>query len=81
MVKRVVFGDVANDDVRQLQDINGRETFILGSLAVVVLLFGLWPAPLVEVMHASVDNLLLHLSVSKLPPAETGVALLQAIRP
>ncbi|MEZ5543091.1 MAG: NADH-quinone oxidoreductase subunit M [Pseudomonadota bacterium] len=81
MVKRVVFGDVANDDVRRLQDVNGREFAILASLALVVLLFGLWPAPLVEVMHASVDNLLLHLSVSKLPPAETGVALLQTVTP
>ena len=77
----VVFGDIANDKVRQLEDINGREFFILASLALAVLLFGLWPAPLVEVMHASVDNLLLHLSVSKLPPAETGVALLQAVQP
>jgi len=81
MVKRVVFGEVANDNVRQLEDINGREFFILASLALVVLLFGLWPGPLVEVMHASVDNLLLQVSVSKLPPAETGVALLQAVRP
>jgi NADH-quinone oxidoreductase subunit M len=81
MVKRVVFGEVANENVRQLEDINGREFFILASLALVVLLFGLWPAPLVEVMHASVDNLLLQVSVSKLPPAETGVALLQAVRP
>jgi len=81
LVKRVVFGEVANDNVRQLEDINGREFFILASLALVVLLFGLWPGPLVEVMHASVDNLLLQVSVSKLPPAETGVALLQAVRP
>jgi NADH-quinone oxidoreductase subunit M len=46
----------------------------------VVLLFGLWPAPLVEVMHASVDNLLIHLSASKLPP-ETGLALLHTVTP
>ena len=46
-----------------------------------VLLFGLYPAPLTEIMHASVDNLLAHLSVSKLPPAETGIALLEAARP
>ena len=81
MVKRVVFGDIANDNVRQLQDVNGREFVILASLAVVVLLFGLWPAPLIDVMHASVDNLLAHVSVSKLPPGETGVALLNAVRP
>jgi len=77
MVKRVVFGDVANDNVQQLEDINAREFVILASLAGAVLLFGLWPAPLLEVMHASVDNLLAHLSVSKLP-AETGLALLGA---
>jgi NADH:ubiquinone oxidoreductase subunit 4 (subunit M) len=80
MVKRVVFGDIANDNVRQLQDVNLREFGILASLAIVVLLFGLWPAPLVEVMHASVNNLLIHLSASKLPP-ETGLALLQTVTP
>jgi NADH-quinone oxidoreductase subunit M len=77
MVKRVIFGEIANDNVRQLEDINKREFFVLASLAVVVLLFGLWPAPLVEVMHASVDQLLAHLSVSKLP-VESGLALLGA---
>ena len=77
MVKRVVFGEIANDNVKQLEDITSREFLILASLAAVVLLFGLWPAPLVEVMHASVDHLLAHLSVSKLP-AEAGVALLGA---
>ena len=81
MVKRVIFGDIANDNVRNLDDINAREFVILASLAAVVLLFGLWPAPLAEIMHASVDNLLAHLSVSKLPPAETGIALLDVIRP
>jgi NADH-quinone oxidoreductase subunit M len=75
MVKRVLFGDIANDEVRQLDDINSREFVILASLAAVVLLFGLWPAPLIEVMHASVDNLLAHVSVSKLPP-EAGLAFL-----
>ncbi len=66
LVKRVVFGAVANDGVAGLSDINRREFVILGSLAVVVLLIGIWPAPLVEVMHASVANLLQHVAVSKL---------------
>ena len=72
------FGDIVHDGVRELQDINRREFVILASLAAVVLLFGIWPAPLVEVMHASIDNLITHVAVSKLP-AETGVALLQAV--
>jgi NADH-quinone oxidoreductase subunit M len=75
LVKRVIFGDIANDKVRSLQDVNRREFVILASLAGVVLLFGIWPAPLVEVMHASVDNLLAHVSVSKIPGG-TGLALL-----
>ncbi|MET0089835.1 MAG: NADH-quinone oxidoreductase subunit M [Candidatus Thiodiazotropha sp.] len=66
MVKRVVFGEVANDGVASLQDMNQREVIVLGTLAVAVLLLGLWPAPLVEVMDASVNNLLQHIAVSKL---------------
>ena len=80
MVKRVVFGEIANDNVKQLEDINTREFVILGSLVVVVLLFGLYPAPLVEVMHASVGQLLEHVSVSKLP-METGLALMNSVQP
>jgi NADH-quinone oxidoreductase subunit M len=67
MVKRVVFGDVANHHVAELQDVNGREFVFLGVLAIVVLLFGVWPDPLLDVMHASVQNLVDHIAVSKLP--------------
>ena len=77
LVKRVIYGDIANDNVRRLEDVNHREFIILASLAAAVLLLGLWPAPLVEVMHASVDNLLSQVIVSKLP-GNTGVALLGA---
>ncbi len=66
MVKRVMFGEVANDNVAALEDINRRELLVLGSLAVAVLVLGLWPAPLVEVMDASIENLLKHIVVSKL---------------
>ncbi len=66
MVKRVIFGEVANDNVAGLQDINKREFFILMVLALTVLLFGLWPAPLLEVMEPTVNNLLQHMMQSKL---------------
>jgi NADH-quinone oxidoreductase subunit M len=66
MVKRVVYGEVTSDKVAKLQDINAREFLVLGSLAVPVLLFGVWPAPLVEVMQATIENLLAHITVSKL---------------
>lgn len=66
MVKRVMFGEVANDNVAQLEDINQREFLILASLAIIVLTIGIWPAPVTEVMHASVEHLLTQVSQSKL---------------
>jgi NADH-quinone oxidoreductase subunit M len=66
MVKRVVFGAVANEGVASMSDINGREFLILGLLAVVVLGLGLWPAPVVDVMSATVENLVNHITRSKL---------------
>ena len=67
MYKRVVFGRVANDRVGGLSDTSVRENCILGTLALAVLLFGIWPAPLLEVVHPSVDSLLEHIMRSKLP--------------
>jgi NADH-quinone oxidoreductase subunit M len=66
MVKRVIFGDVVNEGVASLTDINKREFVVLGSLAVVVLLVGVWPAPLLDVMHSSVDHLVEQINISKL---------------
>jgi NADH-quinone oxidoreductase subunit M len=66
MYKRVIFGEVGNKRVAALADANGRELLVLGLLAVAVLWMGLYPAPFTEIMHASVDDLLRHLAVSKL---------------
>jgi NADH-quinone oxidoreductase subunit M len=65
MVKRVVFGAVANHHVAELTDIGSREFLVLGLLALSILVMGLYPFPLTDVMHASVDNLLKHVAVSK----------------
>ncbi len=66
MVKRVFFGDIANDGVRTLKDLNKREFLILGVLAIAVLALGIWPAPLLEVMHPSVEHLVQQIGQSKL---------------
>ena len=66
MYKRVIFGAVANDHVAELKDINGREFLVLALLAVAVLWMGVYPAPFTEIMHASVNDLLKHVAVSKL---------------
>jgi NADH-quinone oxidoreductase subunit M len=66
MVKRVIFGDIANDNVRTLTDINARELTILAVLALLVLFMGLYPKPFTDVMHVSVDALLKHVAISKI---------------
>lgn len=66
MFKRVYLGPVANDDVRQLTDINAREFLMLGLLAIAVLYMGIHPKPFTDIMDASVAGFLKHVAVSKL---------------
>ena len=66
MVKRVVYGEVANSHVAELADLNRREFVVLGILALSVLLVGLWPAPLVDMMSVTVGELLDHVGQTKL---------------
>ena len=65
MYKRVVFGAIANDQVRALKDIDAREMLMLSLLAIAVLVMGLWPRPVTDVSEASVRALLQHVAVSK----------------
>ena len=66
MYKRVVFGAVGNHHVEELTDITAREFLVLSLLAIGALGMGLYPQPFTEVMHSSVDELLRHVSVSKI---------------
>jgi NADH-quinone oxidoreductase subunit M len=68
LVKRVIFGEIGNDKVAALKDLNGREFLVLGALAAAVLLVGLWPAPLLDVMRATTEHLAQQLLVSKISP-------------
>ena len=65
LVKRVIFGEVANDHVAHLTDINPREALVLGAFAAGVLLFGVWPAPLTHLMDASIRQIVDHLPLVK----------------
>jgi len=66
LTKRVIFGAVTNHHVAELTDVNKREFFILGLLAIAVLVMGLYPAPVTDTMQTSVSDLLKHVSVSKI---------------
>ncbi len=66
MVKRVIYGAVANPEVGALADLSRREFWLLAVVAAAVLAMGVWPKPFVDVMHASVTDLLAHVARSKL---------------
>jgi len=66
MVKRVYLGDVANDNVAKLTDINTREFVMLALLAVAVLAMGVYPKPMTDVINPSVELLLQHVAQTKL---------------
>ena len=66
MYKRVIFGDIANSAVEGLKDVNKREFSILAILAIAVIWLGVYPFPLTEVMHATINDLLAHVAQSKL---------------
>jgi NADH-quinone oxidoreductase subunit M len=65
MYKRVIFGPVANDHVAKLKDLNQREFLVLALLAAAVLWMGVYPLPVTEVMHSSVNDLLKHVATAK----------------
>jgi len=67
LVKRVIFGPVANEGVASLQDLNGREFLVLAMLALSVLALGVWPAPLLDMMRASIHHLVDQAVATKLP--------------
>jgi NADH-quinone oxidoreductase subunit M len=66
MYKRVIFGAVANDNVAKLTDLSRREFWLLAAVAAAVLLMGVWPKPFLDVMDATVVDLLAHVAKSKL---------------
>ncbi len=66
LVKRVLYGEVKNHEVAELEDINWREFWMLGILAIAVLALGIWPRPLVDMLGPSVDGLLTHVLAGKI---------------
>ncbi len=66
MVKRVMFGPIKNEEVKSLLDLTNREVFFMTILALFTIGVGVWPAPLLDVMRVTLENLLSHVAVSKI---------------
>jgi NADH-quinone oxidoreductase subunit M len=66
LTKRVIWGDVGNAHVAELEDINAREWIVLGVFAIGTLLIGVWPKPLTDLMEPSIAQLAGQLAATKL---------------
>ena len=64
LTKRVIFGQILNDQIKNLKDLNKSELFMLIILAVLIIFFGFYPAPLMETLNVSVDNLINNYEIS-----------------
>ncbi|SBV95808.1 NADH-quinone oxidoreductase subunit M [uncultured Alphaproteobacteria bacterium] len=73
LYRRVVFGKVEKEDVKTMQDITGREFAMFAPLVIAVLWMGLYPAPFLDIMSASVDNLIANFETAR-AAADAGTA-------
>ena len=58
LYKRVVFGKLVNEDLKQMLDLNKSEYLILTCLAIPTLFFGFYPDPLINTIEVSVSDLI-----------------------
>jgi NADH-quinone oxidoreductase subunit M len=65
LVKRVIFGEVTNPKVAKLKDLDAREWIVLGSFAAAVLVVGIYPKPLTDLMDSSVQQIVAALLLTK----------------
>jgi NADH-quinone oxidoreductase subunit M len=65
LIKRVIFGDVGNDKVAKMQDLDVREWIVLGAFAIAVLAIGIYPKPLTDLMEPAVLHLVQQLGLAK----------------
>jgi len=58
LYRRIIFGQLEKDDLKQIADMNAREIALFAPLVILAVLMGIYPAPFLDVMHVSVDNLI-----------------------
>ena len=58
LYKRVIFGNLINEDLKKMLDLNKSEFFILSCLAIPIIFFGFYPEPLINTIEVSINNLI-----------------------
>lgn len=79
LYRRVAFGPLDKDDLKELPDLGGREILMFAPLVVLVLWLGLYPSPFLAVMSASVDNLIANYETARAAAADAGPLVVLAL--
>ena len=58
LYRRVIFGRIANSDLKNMKDLNKMELYIFSSLVILVIFFGIYPDPLFKTVDISINNLI-----------------------
>ena len=58
LYRRVVFGELTKDKLKKILDMSPREMAVFAPLVILVIWMGIYPASFLDVMHASVANLI-----------------------
>ena len=77
LYRRVVFGELTKDSLKDILDMNRREVAVFAPLIVATIWFGVYPMPLLDVTAVSVENLITQYqaSIAAFDAQASGVAV------
>lgn len=75
LYRRVIFGQLTKDSLKNLLDLSPREVGVFVPLLVVVIWMGVYPKPFLDVMRVSVDQLVERVDLARANLDATSVAL------
>jgi NADH-quinone oxidoreductase subunit M len=74
LYRRVIFGEIEKDKLKSIMDLSGREIAILAPLVALAIFFGFYPAPVMDVTAAAVDNLIANYEAALSAAGQLAVA-------
>jgi len=75
LYRRVMFGKMVNDDLKDILDMSGREIAMFVPLIILTIWMGVYPSSFLDPMHASVAKLIQNYELAKTAAASMSVAV------
>ena len=58
LYKRIIFGELLNNELKKILDLNKSEILVLCCLGIPIIFFGFYPEPLINTIEVSIENLI-----------------------